>query len=196
MKKNWVIIIILFLLAANAALFSTLILSNKKADTNPNRESSGRMMPRNLDAPPRNFERHLSEQLGLSEQQQNDIRKFRNDFHTQKHELLDKTEVLRKECYDQVSLNNPDTTFLKNSAQKFGDLYTQILLLDFEHYRNIRSVCNAEQARKLDSLGRTKIGLFINKRDIPEMQWRQKHDGNPPFNKRQRKFKNYENNKK
>ena len=154
MNKKWTIILIIFLLAANAALLTTLIVSNSpddketlKTNMHHNREyeGSGR------------FEKHIAHELEMTEEQKELLKGFSKEFKLEKHTHFEDMAQLKKQYFKQLSTEEPNTQELELLADSLGHIQAKIMLLDHKHYRNIRSICNEDQARKLDSLGQRRI---------------------------------------
>lgn len=151
MKKNWIIILIIFLLAANAALISTLIIKSNSGNT----EISSDQRPRYYQKNPGKtggFQQHLAEELNLNEQQQEQLREFSDGFHQTRHEHFQKIGRLKKKYFTSLTSDIPETE-LKELADSLGKIHAEMMLLDYQHYKNIRSICTQQQAQIFDSLG-------------------------------------------
>lgn len=165
MKKNWILILIVFLLVSNAALVSTLIISNRTANTE-NFKNSGNY-PGRYSRTPQGFEHRLSDELGLSESQASKLKEFRNNHHELKHKYITQIQELKKQYFQGLTseLNEAKLTQL---ADSLGKTHAKIILLDHQHYKNIRSICTPEQSRILDSLG----NMHINNRYLEKNRGR------------------------
>lgn len=151
MKKNWIIILIIFLLVTNAALVSTLIISHKKQDSHgagipgKNKDISERRKQR--------FEQSVSEKLSFSEKQREHLREFSDDFTEEKHTYYRKMSKLKQQYFEELTSGKSEYE-LRAFADSLGNIHAHMMFLDYQHYQNIRSICNEEQAMKFDSLGR------------------------------------------
>ncbi len=170
MKKQWTIILILFLLAANAGLLATLIISNKTMDEKE-KYTEKNFHRRNKHEPGR-FEQHLSNELGLNKEQITEIKRFSKEFRREKYNNNIKMDRLKKRYFENMSTAHPDTEALKVLADSMGKVQSNLLLLDLRHYRNIRSVCNTEQVKKLDSIGQKRF--YIRKHNNENFGSKQK----------------------
>jgi periplasmic protein CpxP/Spy len=152
MKKNWIIILVVFLLAANAALLATLLLS-RHADRVTYRFHDKRFIndPEHRQG---NFEMHIAEQLEMNEQQREQLRNCSMKFHDQKDTLESKILSINDKYFLALSDDATNTRLLETLADSIGILHTSMMKLDFEHYKDIKSICTPDQAVKFDSLGR------------------------------------------
>jgi len=149
MKRNWIYITIIFLLAANLALLATsLIVKNR---TNVTSEAFKRPRDYNHKS---NFEDHLAKQLEMTPEQIDQLNVLGHDFHMKKRDLGYTLFSLKKEYFDALANDNPDEEYLKNLADSIGAIHAQLMIEDHNHYKDIRSVCSPVQARKMDSLGK------------------------------------------
>lgn len=153
MKKNWIIIIIIFLLATNAALMSTLIIKNNKNDTVNIREQRPRL---NSSARTSRFEQQIAEELNLDVQQKNQLKYLSEEFHQTRRKQFEEMGNLKKKYFTSLTEDYPEAK-LKNFADSLGKVHAEMMLLDYQHYRNIRSICTKEQAQIFDSLGNKHI---------------------------------------
>ncbi len=151
MKKKWIIIIIIFLLAANAALISTLVINN-------NANSPSSIEPKELinRKTPGGFERHIAEELKLNEQQRSQLKEFSKEFHESRFEHFEKIAQIKKMYFTSLTSEKTETE-LKELADSLGKIHAEMMLLDYQHYKNIRSICTKEQAMVFDSLGNKRI---------------------------------------
>lgn len=164
MRNKWLLYIVLFMLTANAALVSTLLVKGKKADT-----KSEQFMPdRNFreGRGPGKFEQHLVEQLSLNEMQQQQLDSLSAGFRMKKKELRALIIPMRIEYIEMFSDETPDTAAMAKLAREIARMETLALKLDFKHYRNIRSICTLKQVEKLDSLGMVKMRQQIKQHKI------------------------------
>jgi len=172
MKKNWLIIVVIFLLSANLALFVTLLLRGSCRDLGKNNFMAHK---NNCDVPGHlRFENHLAEELSWNEQQRNIAYDFGSKFHEKKSTYGAQLDSIREVYYTQLALDIPDTTILHQLAIKLGKIKGEMIILDYQHYRNLRSVCTPQQAIKMDSLGK----IFIIQRHKRNCSEPAKHHGN------------------
>lgn len=171
MRNKWLLYLVLFMLAVNAALVSTMLFNNK-ALSRECVEKRPKHKFRNPGTPNHKFQDCLINELGLDESQQEKLIGFSETFHNQQKDYRQRIFELRKDYFNAFSQANPDTLALRKIASEIGEIETQRMNLEHIHYRNIRSVCNNEQAIKMDSLGHMQMKQrFRNKN--PEGQCRQ-----------------------
>lgn len=160
MKKSWIIIIIVFLLASNLALLATLIFS--KNDNNISKEiwKENRInKPHDL-----SFTAAIAKELNMSPEQVEQLKSLSNKFHDNKKELGRQMADIKHSYFSHLATESPDETYLKNLADSLGKLLAEKMLLDFNHYQNIKSICTPEQVEKFDSLGKNHIHYRNNKK--------------------------------
>jgi Spy/CpxP family protein refolding chaperone len=159
MKKSWIIIIIIFLLASNLALLATLILSRDTCDTRIelSKNNGPGPMPNNKKNAGSPFEDYLARDLNMTPGQVQQLKSFSAEFHQSKRDLIKKMGNVKREYFTHLAIDKPDETYLKNLADSLGRLLADKMLLEFNHYNNIKSVCTPEQAKKLDSLSKNHI---------------------------------------
>lgn len=180
MKKNWIIGIIIFLLASNLTLIATLLIkqnrinsADKLVNNKPFRENR-----QNDRRDERKFEEMLAGDLKLSDDQVDKLHSLGTDFHHKRKELKRVMDQLKHEYFTQLAVNNPDEEMLHELADSLGNLLAKVVLLEYNHYQDIKSICTPEQAHKLDSLGKLHIHKYKNK----GYQRRQKYSGNNSMN--------------
>lgn len=157
MKNKWIIIIIVFLLAANAALISTLIINNNVNTAKSTSEPKERYDRKT----PGGFERHITEELKFNVQQRTQLEEFSKEFHESRFEHFEKIAHLKKMYFTSLTTEKTETE-LKELADNLGKIHAQMMLLDYQHYKNIRSICTKEQAQAFDSLG----NKYITNREL------------------------------
>jgi Spy/CpxP family protein refolding chaperone len=157
MKKNWITILIIFLLAANLSLFITIVVRDK-CNTNffDKKFLEHRGMHFNGDNQG-NFEMQIAGKLNMSDKQKEQLKNLSSVFHKNKQELNDRINGIREKYFENLATNKPDNALLEELADSLGMLHARMIKLDHNHYQNLKSICTPEQAQKLDSLGRIHI---------------------------------------
>ena len=181
MKKNWIIAIIIFLLASNLTLIATLLINQNKNNSIEEMVNS-RPSPDNRQGngpEGRKFETMLAGDLNLSKEQMEELHSMGANFHFKRKELKRAVEQLKHEYYTQLAVKSPDEEMLHELADSLGNLLAKIVILEYNHYQNIKSICTPEQAYKLDSLGK----LHIHKYRNMGYQRRQRYPENKQINK-------------
>jgi hypothetical protein len=168
MVKKWLIYLILFLLAVNIALVSTLLIQNNKKANFEERLHPDALKHRHRSG----FEEHLAYKLGLNDAQRTEVKTFSEEFRKNRKANFDQMQLVRKQFFEVLSTENPDTVLLSTLAQKIGLLEAKKIKQEYMHYRNIRSVCNAEQALRLDSLGRLQMHKHLMRKDKNHARYR------------------------
>ena len=152
MKNKWLLYVVLFMLAINAALVGVNVVQNNKTVTEESRcDKSKRYKDRKFNK--RNFEEHLAEKLEFTEEQQRQVELMRKDFKTQRNTYRQNMSAFKEQYVTELSQEIPDTLKLEKLVKEIAGVEALKLRLEYQHYRNIRSVCTPEQAAKLDSIG-------------------------------------------
>ena len=157
MKKNWITITVLFLLATNIALVLILLISNNsknKFDGNRNHIPHKQYERRSA-----KFQMHLAEELNMTKEQKEKLSVLGMNFHNQKRELNKNLRILKTEYFVKIAEEKPDETELIRLADSIGNIHVSMMILDHKHYQNIKSICTKQQAKKLDSLGKNLIQM-------------------------------------
>jgi hypothetical protein len=103
---------------------------------------------------PGRFEIEIADKLGLNQDQREKLQNFSSEFHDQKAELKKQIIDIKEKYFTGISASNTDPVVLNELADSLGALHSAMIKLDFQHYKNVKSVCTKEQAIRLDSLGR------------------------------------------
>jgi periplasmic protein CpxP/Spy len=152
MKNKWLLYLVLFMLAANAALVTTLIIKNKLDARSETEANYGRH--NNYKRSKNGFEEHLSNELHFNEEQRKLVSDYSKEFHQARKSIYQELNKYKNLYFEALSQDNPDTTSLSEIAARIGKLEAQKFKSEYTHYRNVRSVCDEKQAAKMDSLGR------------------------------------------
>lgn len=159
MKKNWLTILILFLLTANIALLLTLLIRNNNSEPFLRHRIHDRKIE-HFDNERGDFEMHIANKLQMDDKQREQLNAFSQEFHKQKQELKDKMFSIKGRYFENLATENINVELLESMADSLGMLHAAMIKLDHQHYKNLKSICTAKQAIQLDSLGR----IHINKR--------------------------------
>lgn len=158
MKKNWIVIIIIFLLAVNAAFLATLVIQN-------NRISKHTIVEANDNDRSRHWNKHKNEHklgfgdqlvrdLDMDKEQTQQLQEVRKNYKDNKNSLSRQIRNVKHEIKKVVISGDNNDTALDELADSLGRLTTEMIVLNYEHYENIKLICSPEQADKMDSLGK------------------------------------------
>lgn len=166
MKKNWLIILVLFLLSINVALVATLLIRgyNRNSDKICGWNKEG-----NRNNGEHRFEDHLARELCWNAEQSKRAYAFGAEFQAKKSFYTSQLDSIREIYYTQLSEEKPDTSILHSLADKLGRIKGDMIMLDYQHYRNLRLVCTPAQATKMDSLGKIYM-IERHKRECPKQK--------------------------
>lgn len=175
MKKNWIIILILFLLAANVAFVVTLIVGDKYANVEDVVEAQeGRRVREGRGR----FEEHVSQELKFSEAQKIQMKEFKRDFNQNKCGLSKGMLDLKTKYFDLLSAEQTNNDELIGIADSLGILHAKIILLEYKYYRELRSICDEEQSQQLDSLSLMHLRSKFYKSNRNELKRRSNKNNN------------------
>ncbi len=147
MKSNnkiliWVIII---LAVTNISTVGTIIYHNYfQQATDCNEETTNK-----IDVPDTRLGRFFREELNLSNEQHQQFRTFRRNFHYKANNITQKMQILRNDMLTELKKENSDTVYLHKLAKEIGNLHTELKHLTFEYYLDMKNVCNDDQKEKL-----------------------------------------------
>jgi hypothetical protein len=176
MKKNWLTILIIFLLTANLALLVTLLIRANNTNNLPFRQSAdkrGFNSTRNSGK----FEIEIADKLGMTQEQREQLKTFSMEFHNQKDELKNRINEVKGKYFENLSNSSTDPVVLNELADSLGALHALMIKLDHQHYKNIKSICTKEQTTILDSLGRLRMNN-IRGENCQNGERRHKYPGN------------------
>ncbi|MBN2486062.1 MAG: hypothetical protein JXB34_08820 [Bacteroidales bacterium] len=157
MKKNWLTIIVIFLLAANIALLLTLLLRKDISapdSQDPFRKNkSGHFFNNRANR----FDEHIAEELKFNDKQREQLGLIASGFHHEKFSVIEKIKTVKGTYLENLATESANSGLLSELADSLGTLHATLIKLDHEFYKNIKSICTAEQAHKFDSLGKVHI---------------------------------------
>lgn len=145
------------MLAVNAALVTVNIVQNRNVEVKEYRYDKNNKYKQKKHRKHRNFEQHIADKLDFSKEQRRQIEGVRAEFKHQRKEHHGQMSELKQRYFDELSQDKPDTIKLEKLVEEIANLEAQKLKSEYQHYRNIRSICTPNQAVKLDSLGKVKM---------------------------------------
>lgn len=142
-KNKWVGVTTSVLLIANIITLTMLWIGNRHPESNI-------PLPPPPDRSPA-FE-FVVKELSMDEHQQKKYKALRDEHHQQQKPL---GELLAKAKDDYFSLLKDstvsDSILLQQSSRQMA-VMQQIELINFRHFQKVRSICNATQQQKFDSI--------------------------------------------
>lgn len=94
----------------------------------------------------------LSEELGLSAEQEQKVEQIRTTCRITGMAISDSLQINRSNLVKELSKEIPDTIHLRQIAQRIGQLQSQLTNQTINRYLKISKVCTPEQREKLSSL--------------------------------------------
>ena len=143
-NKTWIIAGFSILVALNLILLTVLFLGTRHMNQSMVRDM--REVRDQFDSP--NF---IMKQMDLSDEQQREMKKIRQEFMEISDELEDEMHVLRKELSELLKTNLEDEAMLQKLSDSIGTVQGKLERSMFEHLRSVRALCNEEQLEKLDA---------------------------------------------
>jgi hypothetical protein len=96
--------------------------------------------------------RFFRDKLNLDNEQMVKFREFNHEFRPVAFELTQDLSKLRGEMMDEMKKSSPDTTRLNVFARKIGDTHTELKVITYRYYLNIKTICNPDQQVILNAL--------------------------------------------
>jgi Spy/CpxP family protein refolding chaperone len=100
----------------------------------------------------------LSEELGLTSEQEQKVEQIRVGCRKAGMAITDSLQIKRSELMTELSKEAPDTVYLRGIAQKIGQLQAQLTNQTITQYLKISKECSPEQREKLSSLYHEMMG--------------------------------------
>ena len=108
-----------------------------------------------VDPPKRkNMGHFVRNELNLSNEQQLEFKKFREEYFHETEKIRKKLKDKRIEMLDELAMNKSNEEKLNNIAEEIGDLHTELKKETIIHFLKMKNVCNADQRKKLNLLFR------------------------------------------
>ena len=143
--KSILFLLVLLLLGTNIAVIVTYRnhLDNEQAIiTNKNGET--------IAVPDQQIGRFFRDTLKLNNQQQQQFRIYRREYHRNANEILIDLQQIRVEMTRLLSQSQPNNTELNNLAAQLGEKHTQLKKETFNYYYNLRSKLDNKQKVTLE----------------------------------------------
>jgi Spy/CpxP family protein refolding chaperone len=109
-----------------------------------------------LEANTENFSgRFFRDKLNLDREQMDKFREFNRNYRPKAYDLTISLSKLRGNMLDEMEKANPDIAKLNELARKIGDAHTELKIITYEYYLNIKSICTPDQQVILKDLFRS-----------------------------------------
>jgi Spy/CpxP family protein refolding chaperone len=102
--------------------------------------------------PPGNASDFLIHELKLSEAQQKDYEKLRDEHRAAMKKIHEDIGKSRDEMFSMLSSGNADTVKAATLAAKIGELEKQVQLTTFSHFAKVKALCDDTQKKKFDEI--------------------------------------------
>jgi len=169
----WVNILIVFFLIVNAVIL-TLLWINRASVTHP-------VKSENLPAKGPVFE-FIIRELNLNKAQQDAYFQLRKAHQDELRPLLDSLDKVRKIFFDLLKDSTADQAKQEAQSAVSMRLHQQVELVNFRHFKQLRSICTNDQQQKFDAIIEEVLKRFANRRPPPKDMhpFKDHPDGPPP----------------
>ena len=116
------------------------------------KDETGENVAREVErVPGRGFNR-MSTYLGLDSIQWQQFRTHEEQYRISLAELMDQSVEVEADIMAELSKLHPDRTILNRYVSETGKLKAETRQLTIDHFLTLKSICNPEQAEKLNAL--------------------------------------------
>ena len=149
-KYSLLIWAIVILAVMNISTLMTILYHNYQSDkTEPVSTSD----PKQLETDSEKFSgRYFRDQLNLNSEQMDKFKKMNPVFRPKARGITIELAEKRKQMLVEMSAANSDTTRLNALSDSIGQLHSDLKKITYRYYMEIKSICDAEQQRKLEQL--------------------------------------------
>lgn len=96
--------------------------------------------------------------LDLTDEQARQVDLISEDYLKISRPIADEIKGIRGEILDELTVDQPDTSYLNELGSALAELQVQLQRKNIEHYMALKEVCNPEQAMRLSNLYRELYG--------------------------------------
>lgn len=146
-KKQLITGLIIFLVVVNVAALSTIIYRNRA--TPPINDDYIQLRQR---VEEQGMYRFFRDELQLSEDQYKQFRDINHQNMIESRDIAKQLHVKRVEMIDEISKNNPDKEKLDKIAKDIGLLHYNLKRNTYNHFLELKNICNEEQQGKLQHM--------------------------------------------
>lgn len=148
-KKNLLIGLVLFLAVTNVATILTVARHINKQDKEVLASRAPAMAGDTTGVPGTQRVKYMSEQLGLSSEQQESFRKATWEYGREAQSISQEMSRLRDLLLIEMDRETPDTTRLSQLSEQIGYQHTNLKKLSVDHYLVLKSFCTDDQKNEL-----------------------------------------------
>lgn len=146
MSRSNLIWLVVILVVLNAVTVATILYHNYKEHQSNNDtvviNTNGEMING----------RYMRQQLGFNNEQVDVFRDVNFEFRQQAFTAIAAIDTLKSQMFDELKKEKPDSLKIKNIADSIGVRHTALKKRTADFYLKVKSICNAEQAVKLESI--------------------------------------------
>ncbi len=146
-KKHLITGLIIFLVVVNIAALSTIIYRNR---TTPTINDDYIQLRQRVEE--QGMYRFFRDELQLTPDQFNQFRDINHQNMIKSREIAKQLQIKRVEMIDEVSKENPDKEKLDKIANDIGSLHYKLKRNTYNHFLELKDICNEEQQEKLQRM--------------------------------------------
>lgn len=144
-KKNLIIGLILFLLVTNIATIASVFVHINRDNQEPE-STELEIQPKDSTYLPENQGvLFLTEQLGLTPQQQEHFWRLSMDYGREARSISSNMTDLRNKLLQEMIQEQPNQLVLDSLSEEIGEWHVKLKKLTVNHYLGLKSYCNDDQ---------------------------------------------------
>jgi protein CpxP len=140
MRNRTLIIVIAVLLVSNLLLLGVYLFGSPAKKTNT--------APKNDRSPVE----YMTKELKLDSSQREQFRELWESVQKKNRELYDSIRFQRESLYTNLKTEPQPDSIIHSITEKIAEFEKQISLNNYQHFRNVHAICDAEQQVRLDSV--------------------------------------------
>lgn len=94
----------------------------------------------------------IIDELKMTPEQQKAYLQMRDEHHARVEEIRDSTRLLRHQLFELLSRDSSSTEQAAEITKLIGDKQAEIDMVTYNHFKQVRSICTAEQKQRFDAI--------------------------------------------
>ena len=94
----------------------------------------------------------LETELGFNDEQSSRYKELRKEHREKADEIISETRKLKDSFFELLSQPDADSGEVTEMANEIGAKQTELDLLTFNHFKEVRAICTDEQKKKFDDI--------------------------------------------
>ena len=166
-NNKWISAFIITLLVVNIA--TLVLLWVKSTDKAP------ALQPTEVPPPKGQLFQFIAAQLHLNDAQQKEFDALREQHHANQNKLVDSIKIAKDNFFNLLKLDTCSNELIQEKNNQIAIFQQQLDRLHFNHFKQLRNICNAEQKILFDQSLQAILKRMANQRPKPR-----KNEGNRP----------------